>query len=139
MTVAETGLGVRSPRMFSAPRMRHMAVTAVVWTILTVSALAQTPRDGSVVGRVLDQTGGALAGVSVELVAGERVLTSQTGLDGTFRFDQAPAGPVELTFRLINFTILRRQIVVDASGGSTTGDVMMRLSLTADVVVTAAT
>jgi hypothetical protein len=87
---------------------------------------------------VLDQTGRALPGVTVELATSDAELTVVSERDGTFTFDGVPAGPAEITFRLINFTVLRRQVVVGGDHANT-GDVVLQLSLRADVVVTAPT
>jgi outer membrane cobalamin receptor len=46
-------------------------------------------------------------------------------------------GPAELTFRLLNFSVSRRSVTV-AGGASATVDVVLTLSLSADVIVTAA-
>jgi len=107
-----------------------LLLAALGWFDGTVSA-----DSGRRVGRVVDQTGGPLAGVTVELVtpAGEAVAISDT--TGAFRFDGVARGPADLTFRLINFTVQRRSVTVDGDQTST-GDVVMPLSLRADVVVT---
>ena len=46
-------------------------------------------------------------------------------------------GNAELTFRLLNFSVLRRSVSV-ANGASVTADVVLTLSLSADVIVTGA-
>ncbi len=108
-------------------------------TVLLAVVLASTPveaqQSGIVVGRVADQTGAALPGVTVDLVSGATTLTSITDAVGAYRFDAVPAGPAELSFRLINFTVLRRTLTL-APGQTATFDSTLLLSLTADVVVT---
>src|SRR5581483_8414690 len=120
--------------------MRFGTATVSVLIILSLivrcspaSAGGQTT--GRVVGRVLDQTGASLPGVAVDLAAGSRQLTAVTGPAGEYRFDDVPPGSAELTFRLVNFGVLRRRVAVP-SGGSVTADVVLTLSLSADVVVT---
>ena len=92
---------------------------------------------GTVAGQVIDQTDAVIPGVTVEL---EREGTTHqqvfTGQDGTYRFDNVPPGPVELTFRLINFTTVRRDITV-AAGATTTADVLMTVSASASITITA--
>ena len=95
--------------------------------------LAQT--NGSVTGVVVDETGGVLPGVTVDLHQGTLELTTTTEMDGRYRFDNVPPGPAEITFKLINFGFVRRDLIVTA-GQALTSDVVLRLSLTADVVVT---
>ena len=56
---------------------------------------------------------------------------------GAYRFDAVPAGSAELTFRLLNFSVLRRSVSV-ANGASVNADVVLTLSLSADVIVTGA-
>src|SRR5687767_2750259 len=97
---------------------------------------AQT--SGSVTGTVADETGGVLPGVTVHL----RPSTSQTALEtvtdgsGIYRFDNVPAGAAELTIRLINFSTVRRNVIVPAAS-SVKADVNMVVATSADIVVTA--
>src|SRR5262245_8795736 len=90
---------------------------------------------GRVTGRVLDQTGAALPGVAIDLVVNSRELTAVTDDTGVYRFDAVPAGSAELTFRLLNFSVLRRSVSV-ANDTSVNVDVVLTLSLSADVIVT---
>ncbi len=92
---------------------------------------------GRVGGRVLDQTGAPLSGVAVALAIGSRQLTTNTDASGTYGFDGVPAGTAELTYRLLDFSVLRRAVDV-RSGDAVTADVALTLSLRADVIVTAA-
>ncbi len=100
-----------------------------------VNVYAQAP--GRVSGRVLDQTGAVLPGVAIDLVVNSRELTAVTDDTGAYRFDAVPAGNAELTFRLLNFSVLRRSVSV-ANGASVNADVVLTLSLSADVIVTGA-
>jgi len=97
---------------------------------------AYSQSTGSVTGRVLDQTGAPLSGVTIDLTVGAAELNATTDERGTYRFDNAPVGSAELTYRLINFTVLRRSATV-TSGQVATVDVRLTLSISADVVVTA--
>src|SRR5262249_52274417 len=69
---------------------------------------------GTVTGRVFDQTEAVIPGVSVELLFGDMKTAEATITDGSgvYRFDGVPAGKAELTFRLINFSTVRRPISV---------------------------
>ena len=86
-------------------------------------------------GNVVDETGGVLPGVIVDLRAGSVELTAVTDDTGSYRFADVPPGTVEVSFKLINFSIVRRTITVVA-GRSLTANAVLTLSLTADVVVT---
>jgi hypothetical protein len=114
-------------------RFRTTTVLALILFCVTVNANAQS--NGQVSGRVLDQTGAALPGVAIDLVVNSRELTASTDGEGRYRFDGVPAGNAELTFRLLNFSVLRRTVAV-TSGASVTLDAVLALSLSADVIVT---
>jgi len=115
---------------------RITSISTVVLLLLASVAAAQ-PQAGSVVGRVVDQTGAALPDVIIDLVVGSRELTVSTDGQGRFRFDPVPPGAAELTFRLLNFNIVRRRIQV-AAAQTALGDVVLTLAMSADVVVTGA-
>jgi hypothetical protein len=113
--------------------LRTLAITCLV-LLAAVAASAQT---GRITGRVTDQTGGVLPGVSVNLAAagGERLAVTDAA--GDFVFDRVPPGSAELSYRLINFTVLRRAIDV-SDREETQASAVMTLALNADVVVTGA-
>jgi hypothetical protein len=86
--------------------------------------------------RVVDETGAPLPGVLVELQAEHTATSGVTDDTGAFVFTGVPPGRARLTFKLINFSTQRRELtVVDDKAAMLT--VVMRLSLTADVTVTA--
>jgi hypothetical protein len=88
-----------------------------------------------VAGQVHDQTGAALPGVTVDLVVDTTGMTATSDREGRYEFDNVPAGIAELTFRLLNFSVLRRTVnVVD--GRPITANAILTLALNADVVVT---
>ena len=91
--------------------------------------------DGVLTGRVVDQTAGALPGVTIDFVAATAELTAVTDSQGRYRFDRVPAGPAELTFRLLNFSVIRKPVSIQP-GQAAVVDALMTLSLHADVVVT---
>ncbi len=93
------------------------------------------PLLGVIAGTVADQTGGALPGVTVDASSAGATRTTSTDADGRYRFDAVPAGRYELLFRLVNFSQQRRTVDV-AAASSRTIDVVLSLSLDADVTVT---
>ncbi|MGE3275189.1 MAG: TonB-dependent receptor [Vicinamibacterales bacterium] len=96
------------------------------------SVLAQAP---SVTGRVVDETGGALPGVVVELHEGGAVVRDTiTDAMGGYAFDGLAAGTYDVTFRLVNFGMVRRAVQV--AGAPVEMDAILRLAIDADVVVT---
>jgi hypothetical protein len=120
----------------SAPiRMGLRTRTILASLLLMIAVPAGAQATGRVGGRVLDQTGGVLRGVTIDLVVEATELTTTTDAQGQYRFDAVPAGRAELTYRLLNFSVIR-QIVDVAAGESVVTDIVMTLSLNADVVVT---
>jgi hypothetical protein len=116
----------------------RIGITTVFTAILLFLATgAQAQPMGRITGRVLDQTGAALPGVAIELAVNSQRLTATTNGAGAYLFDAAPLGPAELTFRLLNFSLSRRSVRV-SSGTTVMADVVLVLSLSADVIVTAA-
>jgi hypothetical protein len=92
---------------------------------------------GSVSGAVSDETGGVLPGVTVTLErAGTPTLETVTDGVGTYRFENVPAGAAELTFRIINFSTVRRTVTV-AAGAALTANAVLQVSTSADIVITA--
>jgi hypothetical protein len=102
----------------------------------STSALAQGT--GTVTGTAADETGGVLPGLSVELrpAGAAQPLETVTNGTGTYGFESVPAGPAEITFRMINFSTVRRAITVPA-GGSVTANAVMIVATSADIVITA--
>src|SRR5262245_25606018 len=95
----------------SYPKSIVVAFVLMLSCCLFVPSLhAQT--GGTATGRVFDQTAATIPGVTVELLPrGLRTTRSTlTGEDGVYRFGSVPEGPAELTFRLINFSTVRRTI-----------------------------
>ncbi len=90
------------------------------------AAFAQTQR-GSIDGRVVDNTGAVLPGVSVT-VAGPLLITSQlqtSDAGGNYIFVNLPPGTYELTYAIPGFQTLVRQGVIVSVGRTTTIDVSL--------------
>ena len=102
---------------------------------VSTSAVAQ-PATGQVRGRITDETGGALPGVTVELrgTAGEPVVTVTDGI-GSYAFAGVAPGTYQLAYSLINFGSVTHRDLAVAAGGTATNDEVMHLSLNAEVVV----
>jgi len=111
---------------------------SIIAALVSVLALALPVRAQEVVrvtGRVVDQTGGVLPGVTIDLLAPSGEQTTTTNAVGEYRFDRVPVGRVALTYRLINFTVARRTIDVTSDPPAPL-DVVLALAVNADVVVT---
>ena len=102
--------------------MVRMLVVAGVVILLLGRADAKSQEGGAVAGRVVDETGGALPGVSVDLKASgsETFIETVTDDTGNYSFESLPAGPAEIYIRLINFSTVRRDIVITAGETLTT-------------------
>ena len=90
--------------------------SALALSVLAVAAATQP--SGTLIGRVLDETGMGLPGVNVHLHHAQGELTTFTDDAGGYRFEGLPPGRVELTFRLINFTLVKREMLIN--GGRST-------------------
>ena len=114
------------------PRCASLFLSVVITLLSVAGAAAQAV---GVAGTVRDQTGDALPGVAVELmVGGTPAGRTQTDTRGAYRFDNVPAGRAVVSFALINFGTVRREIDVTAPASRV--DAILQLSLSADVTVT---
>ncbi len=113
----------------------RLSLTLLLAMLLGFAPAALAQDTGRVAGKVLDHTGAPLPGVAIDLVIDTREWTTTSDGEGDYRFDGLPPGPAELTYRLLNFNILRRNVRL-ANGGSVAADVVLTLSFSADVIVT---
>lgn len=113
-------------------------VVLIVCASLAFPAAALAQAAGVVTGTVSDETGGVLPGTNVELRPSGASTAIETVTDGTgtYRFENVPAGPAELTFRLINFSTVRRLVTVTPDTPVTANAVMI-VATSADIVITA--
>ena len=114
---------------------RLFVTTSFVLGIICVLGSTLFGQSGATVsGVVSDETGGVLPGVMVELLSRGSETVTITDERGAYRFEGIDTGTVEVVFRLINFSSFRRE--VEVGDEEQTVDVVLRLGLTADVVVT---
>jgi hypothetical protein len=109
-----------------------------VLVLTATGALAQRTT-GEIIGRVTDDSGAILPGVTVTLrgagVAGAPTTVTSEG--GIYRFPVLPPGTYELEFALSGFATLKREGIPVAVGGTVELDVRMGLgSLEESVTVT---
>ena len=102
------------------------------------SATGQAQSKGAITGHVADETGGALPGVTVELrsMAAGQPSVAVTDGTGDYGFDNLAPGTYQVSFALINFASLTRRDI-NVQTGATRADVVLHLSLSADVTVIA--
>jgi len=113
----------------------RILILATVIAVLPIASAANAQAQGRVVGRVIDQTGAVLPGVAIDLVVDKTEMTTTTDGNGHYLFEGVPAGTGELTFRLLDFGVLRRLVSV-THGKTVTSDNVLNLALNADVIVT---
>jgi hypothetical protein len=108
----------------------------LISVLLTATLVAQAPPANQLRGKVTDDAGGVLPGVTVAVRAEGAPVETVTDTDGEYVFAGISPGQYQLTFSLINFaTIVRRDIKM--STGVMRIDVVMHVSLSAEVAVVA--
>ncbi len=116
--------------------MKRLAALVAGVIALSGSVMAQGTV-GRVSGHVVDTTGGRLPGVSVVMShAGAPPFVAVTDAMGRYAFASVPPGDYDLTFTLINFAQHSRRGVRLAAGQSVSIEVVLQLTLSADVTVT---
>ena len=88
---------------------------ALLIVAMTVPSFAQSAGGAQIKGRITDETGAALPGVTVELLGGRESAEAVTTTTGDYSFDGVAPGTYQLSMRLINFaTINHRDLTVQA-------------------------
>ncbi len=97
---------------------------------------AGTAGSGSIWGKVTDETGGVLPGVTVT-IEGPALLGVQTAVtneQGIYRFPSLPPGDFKLTFTLQGFSTLVREGIHLPAAFTATVDVQLKVSTVAETV-----
>jgi hypothetical protein len=118
---------------------RGILLVAGILALTAGSAHAQAI--GSIFGKVTDQSGGVLPGVTVTVAGAalQQPLTSTTQASGAYQFPSVPIGTYSVTFELSGFKKSVRQGVVIDTGFQAQIDMKLELgTITQDVTVTAA-
>jgi hypothetical protein len=117
------------------PMLIRRIVFVFVLSSWAGAAFAQSAATGRVTGRITDETGGALPGVTVQLRSATGTLSETvTGATGEYSFDNVVPGRYQLQFTLVNFgSVTHRDL--DVGPGVTQNDEVMHLALNAEVVV----
>lgn len=115
---------------------RRCLLSAVLFLGIVATAAAQTT--GGIVGRVTDEGGGVLPGVTVEAkspaLQGSR--TAVTDGTGTYRLTLLPPGGYTVSFNLEGFAAESRQAVSVGLDKDTTLNVTLRAALSQEITVT---
>jgi hypothetical protein len=70
-------------------------------------------RPGQIVGRIVDQTGAALPGVTVVAEGSRQRQSAVTDANGAFILSGIPSGPIAVTGQLEGFVSIRRSLIFD--------------------------
>jgi hypothetical protein len=115
---------------------RGMAVLGLGCALATSPLFGQT--GGAISGRVADESGAPLPGVSVEAKASPGAdLAAITDRTGSYTLSDLPAEVYRLSFRLAGFGGMTHDGVRVSPGRIEKVDAVLHLAVTADVVVTA--
>jgi hypothetical protein len=116
-------------------RCLFVSLIVVFCAILAVPALAQQTT-GNITGRVTDQQGGALPGVTVTATQASTGLnrTTTTDGEGLFRLTGLPIGNINLTMEMAGFATLARKDLVLNVSSTLNLDVQMKLSSVSETV-----
>ena len=123
------------------PAVRAVAALAAVLLLTGGLAYAQGLAEGSIVGRVVDETKAILPGVTVIAtnVATGFQRDSVSGPDGTFRLVALPPAEYEVSAELAGFGTVRSRLTVTVASETTIELAMRVASLTESVIVTGET
>src|SRR5262245_27724489 len=115
---------------------RGLVIVAVLGA-LAAPAAAQTGQNfGELVGKVVDEQGALLPGVTVTLT-GAAIMGSQTATTnerGVFRFPAVPSGTYKLTFDLNGFSSLARDGIVVPVRQTITVDAQLKVATLQETV-----
>ena len=113
--------------------MRRLTLAMFLWA-MAGHAFAQDQRAGQVVGRIVDETGGVLPGVLVELRGGTGApATAVSSEIGEYAFDAVTPGSYHLSFSMMNFSEARRDVHV---AGTTRVDIVRGSAVVRGVQIT---
>ena len=122
--------------------MHHVRVLfGFVFTLLCL-ATASSAQTSSLTGRVVDPQGATVAGAEVVLVSGRTTKSVRSTADGTFTFENVPAGSYELLVVASGFANRNQAVTVGAGAapltvalelGGVKEDVTVQGALTASV------
>lgn len=127
----------RAPRVVWSELVRaSLALAIVIGLFAGAEADAQT-RLAAIEGRVVDETGSALPGVTVTASSSALQLgrvSQVSGTDGSFRLPELPSGDYRVTFELAGFNTYLREGVVLTTGFSARVDATMKVGALSETI-----
>jgi Carboxypeptidase regulatory-like domain/TonB dependent receptor len=118
--------------------MSKRLIIAILALFMAGVAFAQLVPTSKMEGKVVDETGAPLPGVSVEATSPRLVgkATAVTDGDGSYRLFSLPSGTYEVTFTLQGFkTLIRKDIIVQLSQTITLNVTLTQAALEEQVTV----
>ena len=117
--------------------MRMMKAIVALILLVPSTSFAQASGTGTVIGRVLDSSGGVLPGVAVSLKSAEALgqFAGATGADGTYRVSNLPPATYEVRAELSGFQTAINRVTVRIASTITIDFTLALGSLTDTVVV----
>jgi Carboxypeptidase regulatory-like domain/TonB-dependent Receptor Plug Domain len=117
-------------------RLRPWPVLLLLLLVLTSVSIAAQQTTGEIIGKITDDSGGVLPGVTVTIrgegVPGAPTLTSTDA--GGYRFPLLPPGTYELEFSLQGFSTLKRAAIPVRVGQSVEINVQMAVGALAEMI-----
>ena len=117
---------------------RSFGLLVCIFVLVAAAEVGVAQGRGALEGRVTDDSGSELPGVTVEVsglaLTSPRVVV--TDASGAYRADDLPEGVYRVAFRLLNFLGIVKDGVTVGSDGSASVNATLRLSVSADVLVT---
>lgn len=107
------------------------------WLLGPANAYGQGVGTGTITGRLTDESGGALPGVSVTITSPALqlgTLTESTGTDGAFRFVDVPIGVYAIKFELSGFQAVVREDVRLTTGFTARVDEILKVGTLAETL-----
>ena len=115
-------------------------IALLACTLASGALLAQTTR-GDIQGRVADEQGAALPGVTVAIASDALIGAQNTVTDamGSYKFLVLPPGAYSVTFSMSGFQTRTQQNIAVKIGSTTRVDSVMTAAFTDEVIVTSET
>ena len=103
-----------------------VAVLCAVCLCCPVALTAQTTDRSGIEGKIMDQGGGVLPGVTVTITnaQGGAARSTVSNAEGRYRFAALPAGPYRVVFELQGFAPVNRQVRLDTGFVATVDETM---------------
>jgi len=116
--------------------MRRLAIGAAILLLMSVAPAFAQQTNGNITGRIVDQQGAAVPGVTLTAKNTQTglVRTEVSDAEGLYRLNALPVGTYEVTAELAGFATVAQQSIVVSVGQTLTIDFNMRVAAVAETV-----